>query len=144
VLWRSFVHVSAERVISGMGLENLYRAICELDGLTPEPLAAADVTARALAGSNVACEEALATLCRLFGSVAGNLALTLGARGGIYIGGGVVGHLGDYLARSPFRQAFEAKGRFQEFLRQVPVWVIRAQQPALRGAAMALGIQASA
>ena len=78
-------------------------------------------------------------LCAFLGSVAGNLALTLGAKGGVYIGGGIVPRLGDWFARSPFRARFEAKGRFQPYLAEIPVWVIMASQsPALAGAAVAL------
>jgi glucokinase len=68
----------------------------------------------------------------------------LGARGGVYLGGGVIGHLGDYFARSGFRQAFEAKGRFEGYLQKIPTWIIRAEQPALRGAAMAMGVAVQA
>ena len=140
VLWRQHAHVSAERVISGMGLLNLYRAISQLNGTDPEPLEVAQVTQRGLAANDVACEEALVCLCRLLGNTAANLALTLGARGGIYIGGGVVDHLGDYFAQSGFRAAFEAKGRFESYMKRIPTYVIRAHQPALIGCAMALGV----
>ena len=140
ILWRSFAHVSAERAISGMGLENLYKAICELNGTTAEPLSAAQVSERGLAASDVACEEALECMCRLLGNAAANLAVTLGARGGIYIGGGVIGRLGDYFAQSGFRAAFEAKGRFENYMLRIPTYVIRAEQPALIGCAMGLGI----
>ena len=141
VLWRSHPHVSAERAISGMGLENLYRAICELNGTEAEPLVAAQVTERALKAQDGACEEALERMCRLLGNAAANLAVTLGARGGIYIGGGVIGRLGDYFAQSGFRAAFEAKGRFENYMKRIPTYVIRAEQPALIGCAMGLGIQ---
>ena len=140
ILWRTYPHVSAERAISGMGLENLYRAICELNGTPAEPLIAAQVSARGLARQDEACEEALACMCCLLGNAAANLALTLGARGGIYIGGGVISHLGDYFARSGFRAAFEAKGRFQNYMQRIPTYVIRAEQPALIGCAMGLGV----
>jgi glucokinase len=141
LLWQTYPHVSAERVISGMGLENLYHAICQLNGTEPEALVAAQVSERGLATSDVACEEALACMCRLLGNAAANLALTLGARGGVYIGGGVIGRLGDYFARSGFRAAFEAKGRFASYMQRIPTYVIRAEQPALIGCAMALGVQ---
>ncbi len=141
VLWRSHPHVSAERAISGMGLENLYRAICELNGTEVEPLVAAQVTERALTAQDAACEEALERMCRLLGHAAANLALTLGARGGIYIGGGVIARLGGYFAQSGFRAAFEAKGRFEHYMQCIPTYVIRAEQPALIGCAMGLGIQ---
>jgi glucokinase len=141
ILWRSFSHVSVERVVSGMGLENLYRAICELNGTEAEPLVAAQVTERALAATDVACEEALERMCRLLGNAAANLAVTLGARGGIYIGGGVIARLGGYFEHSGFRSAFEAKGRFENYMKRIPTFVIRAEQPALIGCAMALGVQ---
>jgi glucokinase len=140
VLWQTHPHVSAERVISGMGLENLYRAICQLNGTPAEPLVAAQVTERALAARDAACEEALERMCCLLGNTAANLALTLGARGGIYLGGGVIAQLGDHFARSGFRAAFEAKGRFTPYLQSIPTYIIQAQQPALMGCAMALGI----
>jgi glucokinase len=140
LLWQTYPHVSAERVISGMGLENLYRAICQLNGTEAEPLVAAQVSERALATRDVACEEALACMCRLLGNAAANLALTLGARGGVYIGGGVIARLGDYFSRSGFRAAFESKGRFENYLQRIPTYVICAEQPTLIGCAMALGL----
>lgn len=141
VLWQRWPHVSAERVISGMGLENLYSALAALSGRPLSPLAAAEISRRALAGEDPLCLEAVETMCVLLGRVAGNLALTLGARGGIYLGGGVLGHLRAHLPRSGFRAAFEDKGRFGTYLSRIPTWLIDAQQPALRGAAMGLGFQ---
>jgi glucokinase len=138
VLWRELEHVSAERVISGMGLENLYRSIATLDGVPLRPLSAADVSRHALDGSDAQCAEALQRFCALLGATAGNLALTLGARGGVYVGGGIVPRLGAYFAASPFRAAFEAKGRFRGYLAAIPSYVIRAEEPALLGAARAL------
>ena len=133
-------HASAERAISGMGLVDIHRALCMADGeLPPEGWSAAEVSSAALSGQDARSEEALAMMCALLGSVAGNLALTLGAKGGVYIGGGIVPRLGDWFARSPFRERFEAKGRFQPYLAEIPVWVINASQsPALAGAAVAL------
>ncbi len=140
-LWQIFPHVSAERVISGMGLENLYQAICMLNATAAEPLNAVQVSQRGMAATDPACEEALDRLCRFLGNTAGNLALTLGARGGIYIGGGIIGQLGGYFAQSGFRAAFEAKGRFDKYLMDIPTYVIRKEQPALIGCAMALGVK---
>lgn len=138
VLRRHFGHVSAERVLSGMGLENLYRAVCELDGIAPEPLAAADVSRRALDASDPSCAEALATFCAMLGTVAGNLALTLGAQGGVYVGGGIVPRLSRYFHGSVFRRRFESKGRFQGYLAAIPTYVIVARHPAFLGVAAAL------
>jgi glucokinase len=140
ITWRRHGHVSAERLISGMGLENLYQAIAVLDGVEAQPYSAADISQRGLAGQDAQCAEAVAKFCALLGNVAGNLALTLGARGGVYVGGGVVRRFGDYFALSPFREKFEAKGRFTDFLARIPTYVICADNPALTGAAMALGV----
>ena len=133
-------HASAERAVSGMGLVDIHRALCLADGIAQPPdWSAAQVSTAALSGQDGRCEEALSMLCAFLGSVAGNLALTLGAKGGVYIGGGIVPRLGDWFARSPFRARFEAKGRFQPYLAEIPVWVIMASQsPALAGAAVAL------
>ncbi len=135
-----FGHASAERAVSGQGLEALYAAVCRLDALSAVvPLPAADVSQRALAGSDAQCVEALDLFCGFLGSVAGNLALTLGAVGGVYIGGGIVPRLGDAFARSRFRACFEDKGRFRAYLAAIPVYVIHTQvSPALLGAARAL------
>jgi glucokinase len=92
-----------------MGLENLYRAICKLNGSQAESLVAAKVSERGLAASDVICKEALERMCRLLGIAAANLALKLGARGGVYIGGGVIGRLGDYFAQSGFGPLLRTK-----------------------------------
>ena len=82
----------------------------------------------------------LRTFAAMLGTVAGNLVLTLGARGGVYIGGGIVPRLGERFAQLPFRERFEAKGRFRDYLAAVPCWVITAESPALMGAARALDV----
>ncbi len=128
-------HVSAERLLSGPGLVNLYRAYAVLQGVEASSFTPADVTSRALAGECSLCEAALESFCAILGTTAGNLALTLGARGGIYVGGGIVPRLGEYFAASPFRQRFEQKGRFSDYLAAIPCWVIVAKYPALIGAA---------
>ena len=139
-LTERFGHASAERALSGPGLVNLYEAVCHLAGSPPRPVTgAADVIERARREGDLACAEALALFFGFLGSVAGNLALTLGARGGVYIGGGIVPRLLPELERSSFRERFEAKGRFRDYLHAMPVWVIRAEvSPALAGAARAL------
>ncbi|MCB1756304.1 MAG: glucokinase [Gammaproteobacteria bacterium] len=131
--WQRFGHVSAERLVSGMGLQNLYQVISKLDGKKPAELSPAQITDKALQGSDSCCEEALQTFCGLLGSVAGNLALTLAALGGVYIGGGIVPRLGDYFAASTFRHRFEQKGRFSAYLQAIPVFVIQRDNPALLG-----------
>ena len=138
---RQHGHCSAERAVSGQGLVDIHRALTLIDhpGSTPATLEAADITAAALDGSDASCVEALSLFCAFLGNAAGNLALTLGSKGGVYIGGGIVPRLGDWFARSPFRARFEAKGRFADYLAEIPVFVIQAQRsPALLGAARAL------
>jgi glucokinase len=134
-------HVSAERLISGMGLTNLHLAIAKLAHAAQLPLTPAEVTQRGLSGSDALCVEALQTFCAFLGSVSGNLALTLGALGGIYIGGGIVPKLGDYFRQSLFRERFQSKGRFTNYMTAIPVYVIHARNPAFLGAAIALGVQ---
>jgi glucokinase len=131
-------HVSAERVLSGPGLVNLYEAHAALAGRPAEALGPADISARGLAGDDPLCAATLDSFCALLGTVAADLALTLGARGGIYIGGGIVPKLGDYFARSPFRARFEHKGRFSDYLARIPTYVIQAPYPGLVGAGRAL------
>jgi len=131
--WREFEHVSAERLLSGAGLELIYRALADQAGRPDERLAAPDIARRALDGSCPLCDETIDMFCGMLGTVAGNLAVTLGAQGGIYIGGGIVPRLGERFARSPFRRRFEHKGRFVAYLAQVPTFVITAQYPAFVG-----------
>jgi glucokinase len=130
-----FGHVSAERVLSGPGLENLYRAVAAIDGVKPPLRPAAEIVTQALAGN---CRVSVATLgcfCAMLGTMAGNLALTFGARGGIYIGGGIVPRFAEFLAASAFRERFESKGRFAAYLGQIPASVIAHPDPAFLGLA---------
>lgn len=137
VVRRSYPHISAERLLSGTGLPNLYRAIAELDGKRPEGLTPAEISERALAGDDPLCVDTLNTFCAMLGTTASNLVLTLGALGGLFIGGGIVPRLGEFFDHSPFRHSFTAKGRFTDYLALVPSYVIVASTPALLGAARA-------
>jgi glucokinase len=137
-LRKEFDHVSTERVLSGMGLENIYRSLCALDNTPAQALAAEQITAAALRAGDPLCREAVDMFCAILGTAAANLVITLGATGGCYIGGGIVPKLGDYFAHSPFRARFETKGRFSGYLAAVPTYVILAPAPALRGLATML------
>jgi glucokinase len=132
-LRRRFEHVSAERVLSGQGLVNLYETLAALDGVRSAPLTPAQVADRVTGASDGHAREAVAMFCAMLGTIAGNLALTLGARGGIYIAGGIVPRLGASLAESGFRQRFEAKGRFRTYLAAVPTFVVTHPTPAFPG-----------
>ncbi len=137
-LTQRFGHASAERALSGPGLCNLYAALCALNGQQAEPLTPAQVLERAQTACDRWCVDALAVFCSLLGSVAGDLALTLGARGGVYLGGGIAPRITEQLRASLFRQRFVAKGRFRSYLEAIPTFVIDSRTPAaLLGAARA-------
>ncbi len=135
VLRERWSHISAERVLSGSGLVNLYQALCTIDGRTPEPLSPADVTDHAIRGTDATCVETFRVFCAMLGTVAGNLAVTVGATGGIYLAGGILLRFKDAFASSPFRERFEAKGRFRDYLRKIPTFMILEESPALLGLA---------
>jgi glucokinase len=139
-LQQRFGHASAERAVSGPGLVWLVEALCAVDGVpAPPDLSAASVTQRGRDGNCARCAEALQLFFAFLGSTAGNLALTLGARGGLYLGGGIVPRLQPLLAASDFHARFVGKGRFRDYLAAIPVVLITStQHPALRGAAAAL------
>ncbi len=131
--WGQFEHVSAERLLSGVGIELIYRALAHHTGQPDLRLGVAEIARRALAGECALCDQVVETFCGMLGTAAGNLAITLGAQGGIYIGGGIVPRLGERFAASSFRSRFEHKGRFVNYLAQVPTWVITAEYPAFLG-----------
>lgn len=133
-----FDHVSTERCVSGPGLVNLYNALCAIDGVPATTLTAAQITAADAAAGDPRCHEATEMFCAMLGTAAGNLALTLGAQGGVYIGGGIVPRLGARFAASPFRERFEAKGRFRNYLAAIPTLVVTSELPAFLGCAAAL------
>jgi glucokinase len=119
-----FGHVSAERALSGPGLENIYRAIGAVDKVEAALQNAAEITKTAVRGECNVAVEALNIFCAFLGSFAGNVALTFDARGGVYIAGGISPRIVDFIRRSEFRERFEAKGRFREYLKAIPVNVI--------------------
>ncbi|PZP29427.1 MAG: glucokinase [Roseateles depolymerans] len=137
---REFPHVSAERLLSGIGLPVLCRAVAAALGQGEDvgALTTEQIVARGLSGESAACSRSLDLFCALLGSFAGNVALTLGARGGVFIGGGIVPRLGERFFASDFRRRFEAKGRFQPFLAGIPTALITDTLAALSGAALAL------
>jgi glucokinase len=119
-----FGHVSAERALSGPGLENLYQAIASLDGVNVDAHTAAQIARAGLDGSSPVCRAALDMFCAMLGTVAGNLALTYGAHGGVFIAGGIAPRMVDFLERSAFRARFAAKGRFRRYLEAIPTSII--------------------
>lgn len=137
--WKTLDHVSYERLISGPGLELIYRALAERNGVADAPpLLAPAITQRALEDGDALCLETLEVFCGLLGTAAANLAVTLGSLGGIYIGGGIVPRLGEYFDRSPFRERFEDKGRFRDYVSAIPTFVITAENATFKGASAIL------
>ena len=139
-LAQRYGHASAERLVCGHGLFDTFGLLCHADGVASGAIHdAAGVTEAALKTHHPQAVEALTMFCAVLGTVAGNLALSLGAHGGVYVGGGIVPRLGAWFDSSPFRERFEAKGRFKQYLAGIPVWVITSEQsPALLGAARSL------
>jgi glucokinase len=135
---RHFDHVSAERVLSGPGLVNLYNTLAPIDGISAKGYTAAQITDLAIRAEDPLCVETTMMFCAMLGTMAGNLALTLGARGGVYIGGGIVPRFGQIFVQSPFRERFEAKGRFQTYLSAIPTFVVTHPLPAFLGCAALL------
>ena len=141
--WREWQHVSNERLISGPGMELMYLALAQRNGQPgakpdAKPRTAAQIVAGALDDADPLCLEVLEVFCGMLGGAAANLAVTLGAFGGIYIGGGIVPRMREYFARSPFRARFEAKGRFSSYLSSIPTYVITTPNPAFYGVATIL------
>jgi glucokinase len=128
-----FDHVSAERALSGPGLENLHEAIAAIDGVAVPGRTAAEITQRALDRSCPVSVAAVDMFCAMLGTVAGDLALMFRARGGVYIAGGIAPRIVELLARSEFHDRFMAKGRFRSYLEATPVAVIVNPDPAFLG-----------
>lgn len=131
-------HVSAEALVSGSGLSLLYETLKIIETGQAEKLDAKVISKKAMDGVCPIATKALSIFCEILGTVAGNLALTLGARGGVYIGGGIIPSILDFFTDSDFRNRFENHGRFTDYLRDISTHVIIAEYPALLGAAYSL------
>ena len=136
--WKEWSHVSNERLISGPGMEIIYRALAQRNGMDVKPRTSPDIISGALEQKDALCIEVLECFSGMLGGAAANLAVTLGAFGGIFIGGGIVPRMAEWFASSPFRARFEAKGRFTEYLAQIPTYVIMTPNPAFYGVATIL------
>jgi glucokinase len=135
---RRFDHVSAERCLSGPGLVNLYNSLAAVAGVPAASYTAAQITDAETVTADPLAREATAMFCAMLGTVAGNLALTLGAQGGVYIAGGIVPRFGAGFAQTEFRERFEAKGRLRPYLAAIPTYVVTHKLPAFLGCVAAL------
>jgi len=124
-------------VLSGIGLPLLHRAVSQVRGRPQQTLTAEEISTHAR-GGDADCAATLDTFCAMLGTFAGNLALICGARGGVFIAGGIAQKLQDILQRSRFRERFEAKGRFAGYLQGIATALITAPHSALLGAAQGI------
>ncbi len=135
ILRRRYDRVSIERLICGPGLLNMHRALAEIEGRETHIDDPAEITREALEEANSPCGHTLARFCAILGAVAGDIALTTGARGGVYIAGGIVPRILPFIKASPFRERFERKGRFADYMAAIPTKVIMHKHAALLGSA---------
>jgi glucokinase len=133
-LQNKFGRASAEEVLSGRGIVNIYNALAEAKGLEKQFSNPADISENAINNSDQLCVETAQQFCRVMGSFAGNLALNLCTTGGVFIGGGIVSKLGEFFVNSDFRAYFEAKGDFKEYVKDIPTYVIDEPDHGLLGA----------
>ena len=138
ILMARFGHVSAERVLSGPGLANLHAAMAEIEGRDGKPPPPEEITATARRDPQSFDGRVFARFCAMLGSVAGDIALILGARQGTLIAGGILPDAVEALKASTFRARFEDKGRFADYMRAIPTLLIVEPHAGLIGAAAAL------
>ncbi|TQV75059.1 glucokinase [Aliikangiella marina] len=134
-LSRKYELVSIEKVFSGPGLRHLYHALAAVEGAKPEPYRTADISQRALDGSDEMCQRTLALFCSWLGAVTGDLALALGAKGGVYLSGGILPRIVDFLKASDFQTSFKSKDQMSHYLTDIPVKLVTQGNSALLGAA---------
>ncbi|HET8711086.1 MAG TPA: glucokinase, partial [Spongiibacteraceae bacterium] len=134
-LLRQHQQITREHLLSGRGIERIYQGLCDLEQIAAESLSAAEIQARAVAGSDMRCLAALNMFCELLGTAARDQALDALAQGGVYIAGGIVKRFIPFLRNSHFRQRFESSDTMRALLEPIPVYVITEDYPGLIGAA---------
>ncbi len=125
--------VDAETILSGKGIETLHDVLCELNGCPREKVGAAEIAARAATGGEPVSAETISHFTTWLGAAAANIALTMGASGGIYIAGGIVPRWGGLFDGQQFRARFEARGKMQTYLEAIPTYLVTAPDPTLKG-----------
>lgn len=127
-------HVSWETAVSGPGLVRLYRAVCHVWGAQPDDLDSEQISSRGVDAEDPVCHQTLELFFSLLGAAAGNLAVTVYARGGVYLAGGIVPDLADFAAASPMRRRFDERGRMADLVRAIPLYLIEDAEPGMTGA----------
>ncbi len=135
ILMRDFSPVSLETLLCGRGLVHIYRALCEIRGVPAQTFEPHQVSELGLSGDDEICRDSLSQFCRVLGSAAGNVALTLGAKGGVYLAGGILPRMTEFLLSSEFVAAFKEKGIMSSYMESIPVFLMMHPHPALIGAA---------
>ncbi len=138
ILRSELPRISAERVLTGKGLQRLYHALCTINGQPIENFNEQKIAELAINKKNESCMEAMDMFACALGDVAGDLGLVLGAFGGVYIGGGIVSKHHKYFINSSLRRRFENKGRFDSYMREIPTFIIKSDLSALKGCAVAM------
>ena len=138
ILQRRHGHVCWETAVSGPGLARLHQAVAELWGAPAEPMSPAEVSALGVSVEDPLCHQTLEIFFGLLGSAAGNLALTLCATGGLYIGGGIVPQLADFAATSALRRRFEERGELSGYVEPIPIYLMLDPLSGLKGALQCL------
>lgn len=126
-------HVSWETVLSGSGMVNLYQAMSSIWGVQPSLETPELIVEQGLAGDPL-CHQTLESFAGFLGGAAGNLALTVGARGGIYISGGIAPKLAELLPSSPLRRRFDERGALSAYVREIPLYLVKDEHPGMLGA----------
>jgi len=135
---REHKRVSVERLLSGRGLVNIHRALCAIAGTPRVSLQADEITRAAQTKEFPIAVKAVDMFCAIFGSVAGDAALSSGARGGVVIGGGIIPRIRDIFIKSAFVERFLDKGRMRDYVTDIPVRLVVRDGAALVGAAATL------
>ncbi len=134
-LQKKYARVSAEQILSGLGLVQIYQSLCAAEKIEAKDYKPADITKHALANNDQLAVRSLQLFCRVLGSFGGNLALNVKALGGVYIAGGIVPRFIEYVKQSEFRTRFDNKGRFSKLVETIPVYIVTEEQPGLIGCA---------
>ena len=136
ILKKQFGHVSVERILSGPGIVNLYKALCQINGRDILFQSPAEVTSSAIqSNSDSTAKETLHLFCKIFGSVTGTIALTTGCLGGIYITSDLVRNFLDFFLESDFLKSFQDKGRLDYYMTDIPICISKKQNMGLIGSA---------
>jgi len=135
-LQKSIGRVTVETLLSGVGLMRIYRELCHIQNMTPLNYDPRTISYQALDQGDEICLETLRVFCSMLGSVAGDIVLSHGATGGVFLGGGILPKIADFFVNSDFVERFLDKPPMQEFVSKVPVHLITAPDAALKGAAL--------